>query len=347
MRYEIVNPIAEPEWNARLLEYHGATVFHTAQWARVLAESYGYRPQYAVFREAEKVVGLLPIMEVRSLWTGRRGVCLPFSDECAPLLTEGTAASALLELIREFGMAHRWDYLELRGGAENVRSATQTDRFVVHNLTLEASEEAQLRRLRDSTRRNIQRALKEGVEIHHLQSIDAMDVFYALHCRTRRRHGLPPQPLKFFHRIHQSLIEPGFGFVSLARFNSKWIAGAVFLRFGTQAVYKFGASDPQYQHARANNLVMWQSICRLQREKVAQLSLGRSDRDDEGLLQFKRGWGGEEVDLFYQRIGFLKNPKRDSLRSSNAAGGFSYKIIQRLPIPVLRLMGGVMYRHVG
>ena len=347
MRYEVVNPLAEPEWNARLLEYRGATVFHTAQWARVLAETYGYRPQYAVFREAEKVVGLLPIMEVRSLWTGRRGVCLPFSDECAPLLTEGTTASALLELIREFGMTHRWDYLELRGGAEDVRSATQTDRFLVHNLTLEASEEAQLRKLRDSTRRNIQRALKEGVEIHHLQSIDAMDVFYALHCRTRRRHGLPPQPLRFFHRIHQSLIEPGSGFVTLARFNSKWIAGAVFLRFGTQAVYKFGASDPQYQHARANNLVMWQSICRLQREKVAQLSLGRSDMDDEGLLQFKRGWGGEEVDLFYQRIGFLKSPKRSILRGSNAAGGFSHKIIQRLPIPVLRLMGGVMYRHVG
>jgi Acetyltransferase (GNAT) domain len=347
MRYEVVNPLAEPEWNARLLEYRGATVFHTAQWARVLATTYGYQPQYALFREGETVVGLLPIMEVRSLWTGRRGVSLPFSDECAPLLTGGATAPALLELIRDFGMAHRWDYLELRGGVEDVRSATRTDQFVTHNLALEASEEAQLRKLRDSTRRNIHRALKEGVEIHHLQSIDAMDAFYALHCRTRRRHGLPPQPLRFFHQIHQSLIEPGSGFVSLARFNSKWIAGAVFLRFGAQAVYKFGASDPHYQHARANNLVMWQSICRLQREKVGQLSLGRSDRDDQGLLQFKRGWGGEEVDLFYYRIGFLKSPRSSSLRSSNAAGGFSHKIIQRLPIPVLRFVGGVMYRHIG
>lgn len=347
MHYEFVNPLNEPEWNARLLEYRDGTVFHTAQWARVLAEAYGYQPQYALFREGKNVIGMVPVMEVRSLWTGRRGVCLPFSDECSPLLANGASISALLETIREFGFTRRWGYLEVRGHAEGASSARQIDQFVTHNLALEVTEEAQMRKLRDSTRRNIQRAVREGVEIQHLQSLDAIDAFYALHCRTRRRHGLPPQPLRFFHLIHKHLIDPGLGFVSLARLATKWIAGSVFLQFGSHAIYKFGASDPQFQHLRANNLVMWQGICRLQKTNASRLSLGRSDRDDKGLLQFKRGWGGEEIDLPYYRIGILEESIKTKARDASPGGGLSHQIMRRLPIPVLRAMGGLLYRHIG
>jgi hypothetical protein len=347
MLHEFINPLTDPEWNNRLRGFRAATVFHSAQWARVLSEAYGYRPYYAVFRKDEGIVGLLPIMEVRSVWTGRRGVCLPFSDECAPLITDGLMLQSILRPIRDFGVAHRWDYLELRGGVPDG-SEVETGQFVAHEISLESSEELQLRKLRDSTRRNIQRADREGVEVQHLDSLDAMDIFYSLHCRTRRRHGLPPQPRRFFHLIHKCLIEPGLGFISLARSESKWIAGSVFLRFGSHAIYKFGASDPKFQHLRANNLIMWQGIRRLQKEHVSQLSLGRSDSNDEGLLQFKRGWGGEEVRLSYYRIGLLKKVVRSKVEgAASASSGFSQKVMRHLPIPLLRVMGGLLYRHVG
>jgi len=108
---------------------------------------------------------------------------------------------------------------------------TGAGEFVSHQIELESSEELQVRKLRGSTRRNIQRADREEVEIQHLDSLDAMDIFYSPHCRTRRRYGLPPQPRRFFHLIHKYLIDPGSLFTSLARFTSKWIAGSVSLRF--------------------------------------------------------------------------------------------------------------------
>jgi lipid II:glycine glycyltransferase (peptidoglycan interpeptide bridge formation enzyme) len=235
----------------------------------------------------------------------------------------------------------------MRGATERLRSAIPTSQFITHCVLLEATQETQLRKLRDSTRRNIQRAGREGVEVQHLQSVDAVNAFYSLHCRTRRRHGLPPQPLRFFHLIHKHLIEPGFGFISLARFKERWIAGSVFLRFGSQAIYKFGASDPRFQHVRANNLVMWQGISRLQKDNVCRLSLGRSDLNDEGLLRFKRGWGGEEMALSYCRIGFREGGVKSHLQSSNAEKGFSHRVMRRVPLPVLRLMGRLIYRHIG
>jgi lipid II:glycine glycyltransferase (peptidoglycan interpeptide bridge formation enzyme) len=253
----------------------------------------------------------------------------------------------LIEGVQQISKDSGWDYVEFRGGP-SIPSAERNDEFVAHQVELEASEESQTSRLRDSTRRNIQKAIREGVEIQHLQSREAMDTFYSLHCRTRRRHGLPPQPLRFFHLIHKYLIETGPGFVSLARYSGEWIAGAVFLQFGSEAVYKFGASDPGFQHLRANNLLMWEAIRRLQAGGVVnRLSLGRSDRTDEGLLQFKRGWGGTEVELPYYRIALQKRPSLRQTQSVQSKGGVSHKIIQRLPISVLRLVGGIVYRHVG
>jgi len=341
------NPLQDPDWNERILQYENANIFHSAQWARVLAESYGYHPQYAIFAEDNNGAGILPIMEVKSLWTGRRGVCLPFSDECVPLLSGTITLQSALAAVRALGLQRQWDYFELRASVEPGPLTVQTDQFLTHNLRLEPNEETQRRQLRDSTRRNIQRALKEGVEVEHFQTVDAINAFYALHCRTRRRHGLPPQPLRFFHLIHKHLIEPGFGIVSLARYSKRWIAGAVFLRFGSHAVYKFGASDPEFQRVRANNLLMWHAIRHLQGTGIAQLSLGRSDLDDTGLLQFKRGWGAQETELPYYRIGLRKSITNSWGIKRTTAGSLRHQFVQRLPLSFLRLAGGLMYRHLG
>ena len=124
-----------------------------------------------------------------------------------------------------------------------------------------------------------------------------MSQFYKLHRRTRRRHGAPPQPFRFFDNIYRHLIEVGSGFITLASRDGKAVAGAVYLTHGKNAVYKFGASDERYNQYRANNLVMWEAIkylCEDRCEKPAfrqdftgqrrfeavQAGMGRAGRGD-------------------------------------------------------------------
>ena len=47
---------------------------------------------------------------------------------------------------------------------------------------------------------NIKKALKEGVEVQLHNSFESVKSFFKLNCMTRKRHGLPPQPFKFFNR---------------------------------------------------------------------------------------------------------------------------------------------------
>jgi lipid II:glycine glycyltransferase (peptidoglycan interpeptide bridge formation enzyme) len=91
-------------------------------------------------------------------------------------------------------------------------------------------------------------------------SWQSVETFYRLNSITRKHHGIPPQPKKFFKKIFEYIISARKGFVVLALQQGKPIAGAVYFLFGSEAIYKYGASDKEYQPLRPNNLVMWEAI---------------------------------------------------------------------------------------
>jgi lipid II:glycine glycyltransferase (peptidoglycan interpeptide bridge formation enzyme) len=147
----------------------------------------------------------------------------------------------------------------------------------------------------------MQKAIREGVEVHHLQTRRADDVFYSLHCKTRRRHGLASSTGAVFSPSHSrdSSRKQDLDSSHWHDFEKQWIAGAVYFSIRLQAVYKFGASDPRFQHLRANNLLMWEGHSRgFENAGAPELSLGKERIGTTlAFLQFKRGWGGRERSL--------------------------------------------------
>jgi lipid II:glycine glycyltransferase (peptidoglycan interpeptide bridge formation enzyme) len=218
--------------------------------------------------------------------------------------------------------------------------------YFVHDLRIGNEADLQFRSMRDCQRRNIRKAERLGVQIHESQSGEAIRAYYQLHCLTRKRHGVPPQPPRFFEAIQRHVMSEGRGFVLLARFEGQWIAGAVYFRFGTKAVYKFGASDLSFQHLRANSLLMWAAINRLRALGIQRLSFGRTDTDNAGLLQFKRGWGAEESRIRYYRLGIWQNVAPQPLEPLRR-NAVPARLMRSLPQPVLRLIGSALYKHIG
>ena len=50
----------------------------------------------------------------------------------------------------------------------------------------------------------VRKAEKEGVCAEVSTSAEAIEVYYGLHCETRRKHGVPPQPFSFFQNIFRN-----------------------------------------------------------------------------------------------------------------------------------------------
>lgn len=337
-----VDPLQAPGWDEDLCRHERPSFFLTAAWAQVLKRTYGYKPLYFTIPGKAGLHSILPVMEVKSFLTGKRGVSLPFSDLCPPLIRRDEDFPILTAELKAYARAQGWRYLELRG-APFLSHAPAFAQFYHHELDLEAGAETLFERFRGSTRRNIRKAQRSGIQVGQYTTLEALKAFYWLHCRTRKSHGVPPQPWRFFQKIHEHIMAPGKGFVVLARADGLTVAAAVFFHFGPQALYKFGASDRGYQHLRANNLVMWEAIRTYAEQGFRWLSFGRTALNNHGLLQFKRGWGGTESLIRYHRYDmnlgrFIKD------RSGRVAVKSLFK---RCPTAVLRLAGELLYRHMG
>src|SRR4051794_28100702 len=92
---EIVNPLHEPRWDDMVQELTSSTVFHGSAWARVLSETYKYRPAYFAMRTADRLSGLLACMEIHGWRSSPRAAALPFTDESEPLVTDSTDGAKL------------------------------------------------------------------------------------------------------------------------------------------------------------------------------------------------------------------------------------------------------------
>ena len=339
----IMDPTADAGWDALLATHPRATFFHGAAWAKTLAEAYGFRCRYVAATRGNELRGLLPVIEARSWLRGMRGVSLPFTDECAPLASPDVPAGSLLDVATREGGARGWKYLELRGGHELFDGVPEAVSFYGHTLRLDAPADDVFAKFESSVQRAIRKAERAGVTVRFGTDLESVRAYYRLHCRTRTKHGAPPQPFRFFRALCEHVLQKGQGFVALAMHGQRPIAGAVFFQSARQAIYKFSASDERWQELRGPNLVIWQSIRRLIDAGVTELDFGKTSLSNEGLREFKLRWGAEERQIRYARYCFAR---QGFVKISDLATGAQARLFALMPVVLSRWIGRAVYPHL-
>jgi len=338
-----LDPITYNNWDELVRTFPGYSFFHSVAWSKVLSESYNYTPACFV-SNVENNLALIPMMDVKSAITGRRGVSLPFTDYCEPIITGSIKFQDILDRIIQYGKRVNWKFIEFRGGEKFFPGVLSSSRFLGHHLDISREENEIYSAIKDTFKRNIKKAYANGVSVQFLDTKEAVKEFYRLNCITRKRHGLPPQPYRFFRKVYEHIISKDQGVVALASHAGKFIAGAIFFHFGEKALYKYGASDMEYQNLRPNNLVMWEAVRWYRERGFKSLSLGRTEIENHGLRQFKLALGAEEYPIVYYRYdlksgSFVKEPEKVS--------AFQTNILNKLPVFMLKIIGNVYYRHAG
>jgi len=338
-----LDPLIGERWDFLTASHPRSSFFHSSHWARVLRASYGHEPYYLGQMDGQKPLGLLPILEVNSWWKGRRGVSLPFSDECGLLCFNGGDGRALIQHALELGGRRGWKYFELRGDVPGDLPPTRWKSYVGHEVNLTVGVEKLFGGFESSVRRAIRKAEKAGVTAHVLHTLEATKIFYALHCLTRRKHGVPPQPFSFFLNLYEHVLQKGSGFIVTAEHQGRAIAAGVFVHYGRAGLYKFGASEEGSLKLRPNDLVMWEAMKWYADRNYETFSMGRTTPSNEGLRRFKRSFGAQEKAINYFRY--------DQRRHGFIAGhdekiGPVNKFVKLTPLPVLRVIGRALYPHL-
>jgi Acetyltransferase (GNAT) domain len=337
------DPLLDTRW-AELVDRHPkASAFHSTNWLAALKNTYGYRPVViSTSRSTEKLSNGIVCCRIKSWLTGWRLVSLPFADHCDPLVEHPDECYPLVfHLSRQVDQG-RWGYFETRPLSwkpDRGTSLNESARYYFHSLDLRRSEMELFRGFdKDCIQRKIRRAEREGLRDEQGNSNELLREFYGLLLITRRRHGLPPQPLGWFRELAIAF-GPGLQ-VRVAYKGEQPVASILTLSHKKSLVYKYGCSDTRFHRLGGMQLLMWNAIREARHNGCEELDMGRSDADNPGLIAFKKNWGASMKALSYWRY-----PCGIRARPMEWQRTFMRRLVSLAPDVALTAAANLLYRH--
>lgn len=343
-RIASIEPFRDARWAVLVAADPNSSVFHSSAWLQALQRTYRFSPiAFVIGPPGGPPTAGLVFCRVDSWLTGRRLVSLPFSDHCEPLVSGEADLQRLVRRAQQAASGLR--YLELRPFrvGHGVPEGFQTDdQYCIHTLDLRPALEHLYAGLhKNSVQRKIRRAEREGLALEAGRSDQILREFYGLLVRTRRRHRRPPQPLKWFRNLADCFGDDMV--IQVARKGQTPIASIITLRHKDKLVYKYGCSDERYHPMGGMALLFWRAIQDAKSMGLTEFDLGRSEIRQDGLIRFKEGLGAKRTALRYWRW----SSGGASRVGAEASSRLGEQALSRLPDRMFRLVGRILYRHVG
>ena len=131
----------------------------------MLVDTYGHRPCHVQVSLNGGLLALVPMMEVQSVLTGSRGICLPFSDYCAPLTFSSFGQELVTQKLQQIAHERCWSYFELRSHSIVPVNTPASESYYGHFLDLRISPEALISNFSSSVKRAVRKAQRSGLNV--------------------------------------------------------------------------------------------------------------------------------------------------------------------------------------
>jgi len=339
-------PSSDARWDEFVSAHPDATVYHHSAWTQFLADAYGHTPLYLGLMSADghRLLGVLPLLFVDSLLTGKRLVSLPFTSYCNPLMPQSRLEDALSYALNRFrGVRYvELKLLNLPGEKTDHDRLSVESPFVSQILRLPEDLEELFRSFHNtSIRQMVRRARRDGLVVRLASSEAELRRFYELEVRLRRSQGLPTPPYKFYAGMRRALSPKGLFELPVVEFRGNIIAAAVVLKWPSGWHLEYTASDPVYHKHGANQLLAWECIKRAHQEGIRVFDFGRTSLWHRSLLMYKDRWQTRRYPIRYRY--FPDNAKRPGWR--DISGSLLVRLNKRLPLAALEWEGRRIYPH--
>jgi lipid II:glycine glycyltransferase (peptidoglycan interpeptide bridge formation enzyme) len=214
--------------------------------------------------------------------------------------------------------------------------------FYLHKLDLRPTLDQIFRKCcKNSIQRKIRRAERDALAYEEGQAEPLIDHFYTLLCHTRQRHGLPPQPRKWFANLFSFFGDQAK--IRIASNEGKPVGATLMIRFKKTLVFKYSCGEPEHFKHGTMQLLLWRAIQDAKATGLEELDFGRSDFANDGLTMYKERWGAVRSESGYYRCSPLLHAGRRFFETSrNRRFIASY-----VPQGILDTAGRLLYRHFG
>ena len=320
-------------WDA-LVASAGGTLYHRDATLDAVAGTFRHRVYRLAAWRNQELIGILPLVRLKSLAFGDFLVSLPLFNYGGPVASDPAAVMPLMDragrLVDELGVSHA----EIRCIGEVSGAWQQRTDKVIMRLSLASSADEQFAKFSSKLRAQIRRPGKDGFSAR-IGGPELLKDFYRVFSINMRDLGTPVYPQRFFANMLEVW---GTAARLLLVERAGEVAAAGFLVRDRDTVeIPWASSLRDFNRFGVNMLLYWESIQFAIASGVAWFDFGRSTRDS-GTFRFKAQWGAEPLQLnWHYYCG--ANGRLPNLTPNNPKYRMALAVWRRLPLAVSNCIG--------
>ena len=332
-------------WDAFVHRQPGATGYHEWQWRRVFDRAFGHESVYLTARRHDRVggrsnriVGVLPLVEIKSLLFGRTLTSLPFLNYGGVVSEDAGADQALIDAATAIARQRRCRHVELRHTARRFPDLPCKAHKVTMQLRLERDVWDKLDR---KVRNQVRKAQKCELTTDN-GGAELLADFYTVFSRNMRDLGTPVYGRRFFQEVLDAF--PGRTRLHIVRLQGAPVAAGLTYRTRSTVEVPWASSIRDFNALCPNHLLYWGIIERALEEGCDVLDFGRST-PGEGTYLFKAQWGAEPVPLHWE-YQLMSDGALPDTSPKNPKFHLAIELWKRLPLAVASLVGPRIVRAI-
>ncbi|MGE0484282.1 MAG: FemAB family XrtA/PEP-CTERM system-associated protein [Gammaproteobacteria bacterium] len=336
---EACGPVPGAAWNRYVEAHPAAGFFHRAEWHAVYARLPWITPCPLAARRGERLVGVLPLAEVRWGPGGSALVSAPYCVEAGAIGDDEDVVRALEAAALGEARSRRVAFLELRqGGAPNPAWPVH-EGFATFARTLAGDAAANLAAVPRKQRAMIRKGEQNG--LRPCRDLSLGD-FYALYAASVRNLGTPV----YDRRLFEALLEVfGERVAILALADDAGPLSAVLSFFDGDRVLPYYAGGlPRARALKAYDYLYWCVMCDAVERGCTVFDFGRSVVGS-GAYAFKKNWGFAPRALAYQVVP-AANRAAAPLDPDSPFNRFARRAWSHLPLAVANRLGPLLARRL-
>jgi len=319
-----------------------------SQWKDVIESAFGHRSYYlACLNEDQKIVGVLPLVQQKSLVFGNFLTSIPFFNYGGLLTTSNESADALLEyaenLRKQLGCSH----VELRmesaidGHVNHINHDNCRTDKVTMLLELPEESDALWQAIGSKRRAQVKRPIREGAEFK-VGSLELLDDFYKVFARNMRDLGTPVYSRRFFKEVLQRLRDNAY--LAIVYIKEEPVGCGFLVRNNDRIEIPWASTNRDFNRFGVNMFLYWKILEHAIDQKAKIFDFGRSSKD-AGTLKFKKQWGATQHQLYWYYL-LPKNEKLPQINHQNSRFQLMINTWKKLPVAIANLIGPLVVKNI-
>lgn len=343
------NPVAikeltdhdRPRWDEFVQRSPEGTFFHLSGWREVMEQVFRHRTLFLYAERDSRIIGVLPLAEVKSLVFGHSVVSLPFLVYGGCAVDDPTAVGPLHAHAIDFSRQRGAGYLDLHNRIAREPSWPRQDLYVAFRKQLSSDVDANMLAIPRKQRAMVRRGIKAGLR----SQIDPdLERFFPMYADNVHRQGTPPFPKKYFHAL-QRIFGERAEVLTVTSSSGTPLSSVLSFYFRDEVIPYHAGDVVEARELAANDFKYWELMRRACERGVRIFDYNRSKKGT-GSHDFKKNWGFEPEPLQYE-VKLLRGTALPNKNPLNPKYRLFIGLWKRLPKAVVNTVGPYLSRSLG